>query len=86
MSRLTGTWRRAAPGIGALVWVSLGWLTTPAAQQATGATPPPTHGVQPGRLLIKDGIPYHVPTLLDEVRRMVTRARASAGPATTAAH
>ena len=53
MSQLTRNWRRT-PGIGAIVCVSLGWLTTPAAQQATGAAPPPTHATPVGRLLITD--------------------------------
>jgi adenine deaminase len=33
---------------------------------------------------IKDGIPYHVPTLMREVKEMVTRARAERRPRSTA--
>lgn len=33
---------------------------------------------------IKDGIPYHVPTLMKQVKEMVTRARAERGPTTSA--
>jgi hypothetical protein len=32
---------------------------------------------------IKDGIPYHVPTLMQEVKDMVTKARAARGRATS---
>jgi N-acyl-D-aspartate/D-glutamate deacylase len=35
---------------------------------------------------IKDGIPYHVPTLMKEVKEMVTKARAERPRATTSAH
>jgi hypothetical protein len=34
---------------------------------------------------IKDGIPYHVPTLMKEVRDMVTKARAERGRSTASA-
>ncbi|HET9763503.1 MAG TPA: hypothetical protein VFR50_08310, partial [Casimicrobiaceae bacterium] len=34
---------------------------------------------------IKDGIPYHVPTLMREVKDMVARARGERGRTTTAA-
>ena len=33
---------------------------------------------------IKEGIPYHVPTLMREVKEMVARARAERHPRTTA--
>jgi hypothetical protein len=33
---------------------------------------------------IKDGIPYHVPTLMREVKEMVSRGRADRRPHTTA--
>src|SRR5205814_2176249 len=35
---------------------------------------------------IKDGIPYHVPTLMREVKEMVTRARADPMRSTAAGH
>jgi len=34
--------------------------------------------------LVKDGIPYHVPTLMREVKDMVAKARADRAPQTTA--